>query len=118
MRARPLGILALAGLLALVATAGHGAPARQAASEENLPIPPIPPDDPPQDIAAPVPDIDASGPRPAEQQGAALKPVLDSRPAPLPGGDPVPGTLYRADQEQKRQFIPNPGIRLVVPIQK
>jgi hypothetical protein len=112
---RLLALLVLAIPLALTAPSGQAAPAPPA---EDLPEPPIPPDNPPDEAPAPVPNVDAFGPRAPEQEGPVLKPVLDSRPRPLPGADPVPGTLYRSDQEQRRQFIPNPGIRLVVPIQK
>jgi hypothetical protein len=94
-------------------------PTRAAAEqEEPLPVPPIPPADPPSDVAAPVPDTTLEAPGVTTEQGLAVKPTLNANPPKLPGGDPVPGTLYRLDQEQKRQFIPSPGLELVVPLQK
>jgi hypothetical protein len=114
---RRLAVLLLAIPVALAVPAARAAHPPPPPAEQ-LPEPPIPPDEPPADTDAPVPNKDVSAPSPRLQEGATLKPTLDSRPPTLPGGDPVPGTLYRSDQEQRRQFIPNPGILLVVPIQK
>jgi len=69
-------------------------------------------------VAAPVPNADLSAPAAPDSSSPSLRATLNERPLDLPGGDPVPGTVYRYDQEQKRQFIPNPGIRLVVPLEK
>ncbi len=88
------------------------------AAEENLPIPPIPPDDAPTDQPAPVPNANLQAPAASSQDGVALRPTLNARAPTLPGGDPIPGTLYRAEEEQRRQFIPSPVIQLVVPLQK
>jgi hypothetical protein len=112
---RRLAVLLLAFPVALAVPAAHAAPAAPA---EQLPEPPIPPYERPADTDAPVPNKDVSAPRPRLEEGTTIKPTLDSRPPTLPGGDPVPGTLYRSDQEQRHQFIPNPGVQLVVPIQK
>jgi len=101
-----------------VPPATRAAPPQVEQLEENLPVPPIPPDSPPIDVPAPVPDTNLQAPTTPAEEGPVLKPVLNARAPTLPGGDPVPGTLYRSDQEQKRQFIPNPGIQLIVPLQK
>ncbi len=92
--------------------------AKVEAPEEDLPIPPLPPDHPPADVAAPVPNADLQAPPAPVSDGVAVRPTLNAGAPTLPGGDPVPGTLYRSEEEQKRQFIPNPGIQLVVPLQK
>lgn len=83
----------------------------------SLPVPPIPPAHPPRDVAAPVPNANMQEPTAPTPAGPQWKPTLNERAPTLPGGDPVPGSLYRSEQEQRRQFIPNPGIRLVVPLQ-
>lgn len=83
----------------------------------SLPVPPIPPAHPPRDVAAPVPNANMLEPTAPTPEGPQWKPTLNERAPSLPGGDPVPGSLYRSEQEQRRQFIPNPGIRLVVPLQ-
>jgi hypothetical protein len=85
---------------------------------EELPVPPIPPDQPPADLPAPVPDATLAAPVPPAGTGPSLRATLNERPPALPGGDPIPGTVYRYDQEQRHQFIPNPGIQLVVPLEK
>jgi hypothetical protein len=100
---------------AAVPPPGRGEPAPP---EEELPVPPIPPDSPPDDVAAPVPNVDLYAPTGPVQEGTTVRGTLNERSPTLPGGDPIPGTLYRYDQEQKRQYIPNPGIQLVVPLQK
>jgi hypothetical protein len=102
-------------LAALPASAARPAPP---APEEALPIPPIPPDDAPTDQPAPVPNANLQPPPPPLREGPELRPTLNAGAPTLPGGDPVPGTLYRSEEEQRRQFIPNPGIQLVVPLQK
>jgi hypothetical protein len=112
-----LAVIALAAAcLITMPGAGHAAP--PAAEQEDLPVPPVPPEHPPDDVAAPVPNADLTAPVPQASAGPSLRPTLNERPPDLPGGDPIPGTVYRYDQEQKRQFIPNPGIQLVVPLQK
>jgi hypothetical protein len=94
------------------------ASATPTAPEESLPLPPIPPDDAPTDLPAPVPNANLQAPSAPVEGGPELRPTLNAHSPTLPGGDPVPGTLYRSDQEQRHQFIPNPGIQLVVPLQK
>jgi hypothetical protein len=108
-------------MLPLLALLLGGAPAAYAVpvvTEPDLPVPPIPPEFPPGDTAAPVPDIDVSPPAPLTENGLSVHPTLNQGMREYPGGDPVPGTLYRSDQVQRRQFIPNPGIKLVVPLEK
>jgi hypothetical protein len=110
--------LIVLALAATVVAKPHTAPTAPIAPEQELPEPPIPPAHPPSDTAAPVPDVDLYAPQDAPQEGPALKPNLHEHSPTLPGGDPVPGTLYRSDQEQRRALIPSPGIDLVVPLQK
>jgi len=86
--------------------------------EPDLPLPPIPPEARPAGALAPVPDRSLSAPTPGDQPGLALKPTLNANPPALPGGDPVPGSLYQLEQSQRRQFIPSPGLRLSVPLGK
>jgi hypothetical protein len=112
----------LGAALALAAFASMAIPAQgrapPAPAQEELPVPPMPPDEPPDDVVAPVPNADLSAPPPESKTGPSVRATLNERPLNLPGGDPVPGTTYRYDQEQKRQFIPNPGVQLVVPLEK
>ncbi len=112
--------LFLAVALAAMASMAIPAQARPAPAplEEDLPLPPTPPDEPPTDEGAPVPNADLSAPTPETKTGPSVRATLNERPLNLPGGDPVPGTAYRYDQEQKRQFIPNPGVQLVLPLEK
>jgi len=115
-----MGLRFLAAALAAAALLTAPGPARAAPppTAEELPVPPIPPDDPPSSVAAPVPNDDLFAPVPQAASGPSVRATLNERAPELPGGDPVPGTTYRYDQEQKRQFIPSPGIQLVVPLQK
>ncbi len=116
MTPRLIAAIALAAVYAMAfPSPGRAAPPP---AQEELPIPPIPPDEPPSDITAPVPNADLSAPVPRTETGPSVRATLNERPPELPGGDPIPGTSYRYDQEQKRQFIPNPGIQLVLPLQK
>jgi hypothetical protein len=115
LQAATLAAVALAGLVVVHPLAVR---ATQTAPEESLPIPPVPPVHPPADIAAPVPNADLYAPANATEDGVTLKPTLNERAPALPGGDPVPGTLYRSEEEQRRQYIPSPGFRLVVPLEK
>ena len=87
-------------------------------ADPELPLPPTPPTDAPVSTEAPVPNRDLAAPPDRGGAGPTLVPTLDARPPVLPGGDPVPGTQYRSDLQQRRQFIPKPGIRLVVPLDK
>jgi hypothetical protein len=109
---------AILGLALPIMLATLPASAAPAAPVEELPVPPIPPDDAPTDLPAPVPDATVQAPNAPVQEGPTLRPTLNAHAPTLPGGDPVPGTLYRSEEEQRRQFIPNPGIQLVVPLQK
>ncbi|MBS0559153.1 MAG: hypothetical protein JSR21_03765 [Proteobacteria bacterium] len=84
----------------------------------DLPAPPIPPDAPPAGALAPVPDRNLSPPSAAGEPGVTVRPTLNANPQQLPGGDPVPGSLYQLEQSQRRQFIPSPGLRLSVPLGK
>jgi hypothetical protein len=115
VRLRRLAVLGFAVLIVAIPPAiGATVPP----AEENLPVPPIPPDQPPNDVPAPVPNVNLAAPQAPSDDSVALRPTLNEHAPTLPGGDPVPGTLYRSELEQKRQFIPNPGVQLVVPFQK
>ncbi len=115
MSRRRAALLLLATVLpALPAAARPIAPEAQPA----LPLPPIPPANPPSDVAAPVPDRDILAPVPQSDGGVSVRATLDAHAPTLPGGDPVPGTLYRSEEEQRRQFIPNPGVIVTVPLEK
>jgi hypothetical protein len=109
---------AAVGLTVLMLAAAQPASAAVAPPEESLPVPPIPPDHPPVDVPAPVPNVNLAAPRAPTDDSVAVRPTLNEHAPTLPGGDPVPGTLYRSELEQKRQFIPNPGVELIVPFQK
>jgi hypothetical protein len=111
-------IFAIALAVACAMAPTRPASAAPATAQEELPVPPIPPDQPPGDVAAPVPNADLYAPTPETQSGPSVRATLNDRPPDLPGADPIPGTVYRYDQQQKRQFIPNPGIELVLPLQK
>lgn len=87
-------------------------------AEPDLPVPPIPPAVVPGDTAAPVPNIDAGPPVPLTESGTTVQPSLNEGLRQYPGGDPVPGTLYRSEEQQRRLFIPSPGVKLVVPLEK
>ena len=105
----------LAAVIAALPPAAGAAPRPQ---EQMLPVPPIPPAHPPTDVPAPVPNEDIHAPPPLISTGPTVKATLNAQPPTLPGGDPVPGTLYRSQEEQRRQFIPNPGVMLIVPLEK
>jgi hypothetical protein len=115
---------AAAWALSIGLPAGLAVPAthpgtRQAAEPEaDLPLPPVPPSDLPADVAAPVPNVDLSAPPGPRREGTEVRPTLNQALPSYPGADPIPGTLYRSDLEQRRQFIPSPGVRVTVPLEK
>jgi hypothetical protein len=95
--------------LVLVMTATAAAPA------PNLPVPPIPPANPPRYLAAPVPNVDARAPSPVSQEGAQLSPYLFRYNNYDPSVGYTPGS--RVQTSDDRKILPVPGFTLRVPIQ-
>jgi hypothetical protein len=96
------GALAWLGLLTLGA-----APAPQ-----DLPIPPIPPDEPPLYSAAPMPNDALRAPLEAQGNGIRVTPSLFRREKTYTQGEGyMPGTSQR-DTEQDRLNKPAPGLNV------
>jgi hypothetical protein len=84
------------------------------ANVQQLPIPPIPPAQPPTE-AAPVPDLNIVAPPGNERRSmVTLDSGINHRPAPDPGYGFSPGAQYRLDDD-RRLFI-LPGVSVHVPL--
>jgi len=94
-------------LLLLFTVAGAG-PA------PTLPLPPVPPEHPPMDQTAPIPNPDARGPRDAAPVGTQVQ-VTDFR---VPRRDQSlgysPGSHFQSSTE--RRDIDTPGLTVRVPL--
>jgi hypothetical protein len=98
-------------LLALVTVLGAAAPDQGA----RLPVPPIPPANPPGDVAAPTPDADARAP----VRSASTGPWVSVENFRAQQYDPsqgfAPGSRFQTTEERKP--IQTPGISIRVPLQ-
>ena len=94
-------------LISLIFAAGS-------ALAEDLPVPPIPPDQPPAGDIAPVPDIDARMPvAPVSEQASVNVKLYRSDPPDTSLGF-LPGSRYRNSEERKP--IQTPGFSVTVPL--
>jgi len=86
-----------------------------AAFAEQLPVPPLPPDNPPLEQSAPVPDPDARAPlvSASEQAQVAVKFYRFNPPNPSLGF--APGSRYQTSEDRKP--IQTPGFSVSVPVQ-
>ena len=103
-----MGIAAGAGCLVAALVLGPIALA------DNLPVPPIPPSEPPAGDAAPVPNIDFRGPSATagEQPSVSLR-LYRARPYD-PGLGFAPGSRYQSTEDRKP--IQTPGLSFSVPL--
>ncbi len=80
-----------------------------------LPEPPVPPDVPPMDEAAPVPNVELFAPLALAPSGPRLAPDLISPQRQFRGDGFVPGSSPQSVEERTVQ--PTPGFKLLVPLQ-
>jgi hypothetical protein len=94
-------------LLALLVTAG-------AAPRRPLPVPPLPPANPPADQSAPLPDRDFQAPREPDPQGpqVGLRDFRIRRFDDSPGY--VPGSHFETGEDKRS--IQTPGLTVRVPL--
>jgi hypothetical protein len=95
-------------LLALVFTAG-------ASPKHSLPVPPIPPANPPRDQSAPVPNPDVRAPTEISSQGARVG-LQDFRARRFnnEGLGYTPGSQY--ENTEDKRAIQTPGLSVQVPL--
>ena len=83
---------------------------------DDFPIPPIPPEHPPTDQSAPVPDTSLTAPLgPPPSQGAQLRPDFFGRKLYNNGQGYVPGSTIEGQQEQREKPIPGVNLKLPLP---
>jgi hypothetical protein len=89
--------------------------AGSAAYAEQLPVPPLPPDNPPLDQSAPIPNPDARAPfgSGSEQSRVNVKFYRFNPPNPSMGF--APGSRYQTSEDRKA--IQTPGFSVSVPVQ-
>jgi hypothetical protein len=85
-----------------------------AATDSLLPEPPVPPDDPPVDQAAPVPNPDARAPA-AGPAGTQVRPEMFRKGTYDPSQGYANGSRFQDNEDRK--VIQTPGLRLRVPIE-
>lgn len=100
-------MIARTALLVLVAMAGS-------AMAQRLPVPPIPPANPPPADLAPVPNRNILPPI-AEPGGVRVRPEVFSATRPDASAGFMPGSRYQPSDE--RRPLQTPGLRLTVPLQ-
>jgi hypothetical protein len=89
--------------------------AATAALEQQIPVPPIPPERPPPGETAPVPDLYATAPATPESTAPRLK-IRQFRTQPYgPGVGFVPGSRYESAEDRKP--IQTPGLSISVPLE-
>jgi len=94
-------------VLALLATAG-------ARSPPPLPIPPIPPNHPPTNLSAPVPDPNVRAPPPTGPQETQVR-VQDFRADMMTNGlGYTPGSKFQSSEDKRP--IETPGLTVQVPL--
>jgi hypothetical protein len=81
--------------------------------DSDLPIPPLPPDHPPIDVAAPVPNADAHGPAEPLSKDAKVGVELYRAPHYDPSLGFAPGSRFQTSEDRKP--IQTPGISVRVP---
>jgi len=85
-----------------------------ATADALLPEPPIPPDQPPADQAAPVPNPDAHAPVAPGPAGTRVRPEMFRKGTYDPSLGYATGSRYQDNEERK--LIQTPGMRLLMPI--
>jgi hypothetical protein len=103
------------GIVAAVIVLGTFVMSTAGAMTEELPIPPLPPDNPPPGDIAPVPNVDARAPI----EPYSTSPTVDirlfrARPY-EPGMGFAPGSRYQTSEDRKP--IQTPGLGIRVPLQ-
>nr|WP_294524809.1 hypothetical protein [uncultured Rhodopila sp.] len=84
------------------------------AMAEELPVPPIPPENPPIDEAAPTPDVNARAPvTPASERPSVDVRLYRSNP-PDPSLGFAPGSRFQTAEDRKP--IQTPGLSITVPL--
>lgn len=81
---------------------------------EELPVPPVPPDNPPISEAAPTPDFNARGPVAPASEGASVNVRLYRSNPPDPSRGFAPGSRFQTAEERKP--IQTPGFSVTVPL--
>ncbi len=81
---------------------------------EDLPLPPIPPDNPPVDESAPVPNFDARAPLPPSSEQASVNVKLYRADPPDPSLGFLPGSRFQNSEDRKP--IQTPGFSVTVPL--
>jgi hypothetical protein len=81
---------------------------------EDLPLPPIPPDNPPAGDTAPVPNVDARAPAPPSSEQASVNVKLYRADPPDPSLGFLPGSRFQNSEERKP--IQTPGFSITVPL--
>ena len=102
-------------LLLVVAGLSLGAGPTREATNEILPIPPIPPDMPSPMEAAPVPNSRLSAPVATQTRGAEVTPTVMSPKQTYQGEGFLAGSTMTSEQQRKAR--PVPGLNLTVPLQ-
>ncbi len=80
----------------------------------TLPVPPIPPANPPRDELAPVPNADARMPIDPSSTRVRVRPQMFPASRPDTSMGFVPGSRYQSTDERKP--LQTPGVKLTVPI--
>jgi hypothetical protein len=110
-----LGLVFSAIALAAGAAPHRGSPS-PATSNEELPVPPIPPDLGAPYLAAPVPNNGLSAPAPLDaRQGPEISPGFYQPKDYNIGQGYLPGSTVQGEQEHRAK--PMPSLRLKVPLQ-
>jgi hypothetical protein len=86
-----------------------------AAFAEDLPVPPLPPDNPPLDQSAPVPNRDARVPFVAGSDRAEVNIKFYRADPPDPSLGFAPGSRFQSTEDRKP--IQTPGFLISVPMQ-
>jgi hypothetical protein len=84
------------------------------ASARELPLPPIPPDHPPQADRAPVPNIDTRAPTTAKETETSVNVALYRARFFDPSMGFAPGSKYQSNEDRKA--IQTPGFTVTVPL--
>ena len=82
---------------------------------EDLPEPPIPPENPPTAEAAPTPDLNARAPATPVSERPSVDVRLYRSNAPDPSSGFAPGSRFQTAEDRKP--IQTPGISVTVPLQ-
>lgn len=85
-----------------------------AARADELPVPPVPPEQLTQNQLAPTPDVDARNPIPATSEAPSVEVKLYRAQPYDPGFGFAPGSRYQSAED--RRPIPTPGLSITVPI--